>query len=179
VTQPAISSQPASSQGVSSQADTTTVASSAPIVAPDVPVATSKLGAVGKVPGVTPKSKPFIALPTLPAAYGVHPSTLLLEHADPDSPVPLTDYAKQPEHSLSAFHLRAKLSAAELEQKLGPPAQLADNDDPWLVYRLDFKRELWLHFTGPAMEQLDAADVVRGAEDGYVRDRVFSADDAK
>jgi hypothetical protein len=70
------------------------------------------------------------------------------------------------------------LSAEKVQKDFGPPAQLADNEDPWFVYRLTLRRELWLHFVGPARDHLDAADVVRPAEDGYVRDRVFSAADS-
>jgi hypothetical protein len=101
------------------------------------------------------------------------PSTLLLEHADSDSPVPLSEFAKQPIHSIADFHLSADLSADDVQKRLGPPAQVADNDDPWLVYRVWCNAELWLHFTGPAKDHLEAADMVRGAEDGYVRERVF------
>jgi hypothetical protein len=155
-------------------------ASAAPVASPATePVATSDLGKVTAT-GATPKPKPFIALPRvitqLPAGS---PSTLLREHAVAESPVPLSEYGNQPIHTISDFNLRSNLSVTEVEKKLGEPAQLADNEDPWLVYRLSFNRELWLHFTGPLMDHLDAADVIRGAEDGYTRDRVFSADDVK
>jgi hypothetical protein len=133
------------------------------------PVATAE-------PGVKPKPKPFVAVPKLPPVLPAQPSTLLMEHAVPDSPVPLTDYAKQPLHWLHDFHLSTSLSAAAVEKSFGPPAQLADNEEYWYVYRLTFRRELWLHFVGPNRDYLIAADVVRPAEDGYVRDRVFSAD---
>lgn len=149
------------------------LAQASPPPAPGGPVATSALGTVRKVPDVTPKPKPFIALPKPAPVFAARPSTLLLEHAVADSPVPLSEFANQPVHSVGDFHLRAELSAAEVQRALGPPAQLADNDDPWFVYRLNFGRELWLHFTGPLLDHLDAADVIRGAEDGYVRDRVF------
>ena len=152
--------------------------SATPIADSATPVATSALGTVASVPGVTPKPKPFVAVPKPEPLLAVHPSTLLLEHAVPDSPVPLTDYAKQPVHWLHDFDLRRGMSAAEVQKNFGLPAQLADNEDPWLVYRLTYRRELWLHFTGLAQDRLDAADVVRPAEDGYVRDRVFSADDS-
>ncbi len=151
----------------------------APSSGPIGPVATSDLGKVGKVPGLAPKPKPFIAGPPGIVAAGARPSTLLLEHASADSPVPITEYAKQPVYSVSNFHLRSDLSASEVERKLGPPAQIADNDDPWLVYRISSDREIWLHFTGPLQDHLDAADVIRGAEDGYVRTRVFSAEDTR
>ena len=159
-----------------------TRATTAPVVAETPttqPVATSELGTVSNIPGLAPKPKPFIAIPKPLQIAGGRPSTLLLEHASPDSPVPLSDYAKQPEHSIGEFHLRTELSAQTVQRWLGPPAQLADNEDPWLVYRLRGNQEIWLHFTGPLQDQLDAADVIRGAEDGYVRTRVFSADDAK
>jgi hypothetical protein len=136
------------------------------------PVATEDLGTVDHVPGVNPKPRPFIAAPNVPM-IAARPSTLLLEHADSDSPVPLSEFAKQPVYHLAEFKLSADLSAEDLQKRLGPPAQLVDNDDPWLVYRLWFNRELWLHFTGPDKDHLEAADMVRGAEDGYVRERVF------
>jgi hypothetical protein len=143
------------------------------------PVATSELGTVSNVPGLAPKPKPFIAIPKSLQVTGGKPSTLLLEHASPDSPVSLSDFAKQPTHLVAEFHLRSELSAEEVTRLMGPPAQLADTGDPWLVYRLHGEQEIWLHFTGPLQNRLDAADVIRGAEDGYVRTRVFSADDAK
>jgi hypothetical protein len=140
------------------------------------PVATSDLGSVPPPAGVGPKPKPFIAIPKPLQAGAARPSTLLLEHASPDSPVPITDYANQPVYSVEAFGLRSDLSAEAVERRMGPPAQLADAGDPWLVYRINGGQELWLHFAGPLQGQLDAADVIRGAEDGYVRTRVFSAD---
>jgi hypothetical protein len=139
-------------------------------------VATGELGSASSVPGVNPKPKPFIALPKVfVTAVAAKPSTLLLEHASPDSPVPLSDFAKQPLHTLDSFHLHKGMTADQVQQKFGLPAQLADTEDPWLVYRLTGFRELWLHFGG-ADQMLDAADVIRSAEDGYVRDRVFSAE---
>jgi hypothetical protein len=146
-------------------------AASAP-AASTQPVATEDLGTVQHVKGVQPPAKPFLAVPKI-AGLTVRPSTLLLEHADPDSQVPLSEYANQPVHLMADFHLSSDLSVDDLQKRLGPPAQLADNDDPWLVYRLWCNAELWLHFTGPAKDHLDAADVVRGAEDGYMRERVF------
>jgi hypothetical protein len=144
------------------------------------PVATSELGTVSHVPGVAPKPKPFIAVPKPIQMAGAKPSTLLLEHASPDSPVPLSDYAKQPVYDVSDFHLSEKLSANQLKREMGQPAQLADLEDPWFVYRITGNRELWLHFSGLSHERLDAADLIRGAEDGYVRTRLFStADDVK
>ncbi len=142
------------------------------------PVATSALGTVASVPGVKPKPKPFVAVPKAPEILPAQPSTLLLEHAVPDSPVPITDYARQPLHWLHDFHLTTALSAAQVVKDFGLPAQLADNEEYWYVYRLTFRRELWLHFVGPSKDTLVAADVVRPAEDGYVRDRVFDADDS-
>jgi len=145
------------------------------------PVASRDVGTVPPVPGLAPKPKPFIAIPKAIQIPPDRPSTLLLEHASPDSPVALSEYAKQPVHSVADFHLRKGLTAAEVQQKMGQPAQLADTEDPWLVYRLTGRRELWLHFSegtdanGVVSLILDAADVVRGAEDGYVRDRIFSA----
>jgi hypothetical protein len=140
------------------------------------PVATADLGTVASVPGVNPKPKPFVAIPKPQPILPAWPSTLLLEHAVPESPVPLTDYAKQPVHWLHDFNLTTNLSAAQVEKTFGPPAQLADNEEYWYVYRLTLRRELWLHFVGPDRGTLVAADVVRPAEDGYVRDRVFDAD---
>ena len=137
---------------------------------------TTNAAEAAPIPGLAPKPKPFIALPGKLLNPSGSPSTLLLEHASPDSPIPLSEYAKQPDHSLAAFHLRRGLSPDELTQKMGPPVQVADSDDPWLVYRLVGNRELWLHFSDRPDSLLDAADVVRGAEDGYARDRIFSAD---
>jgi hypothetical protein len=120
--------------------------------------------------------KPFIAMPHPFTPEGAQPSLLLRQHARTDSPVPLLEFSKQKAFSISAFDLRSSLSAYELEQKMGPPAQLADYSDPWLVYRLNNGKELWLHFSQPDNLQLLAADIVHGQEDGYTRDRVFSAD---
>ena len=140
------------------------------------PVATSELGDGSLVVGLAPPAKPFFVLPK-PIRFGTaaKPSTLLLEHASPDSPVPLSEYAKQPVYGVDDFHLAANLSASTVQALMGPPAQLADAEDPWLVYRLGNDREIWLHFSGRLQDTLDAADVIHGAEDGYVRDRVFPA----
>jgi hypothetical protein len=146
--------------------------------AADSNVSTSKLGTVSSVPGVLPPPKPFIAIARPAQASAAKPSTLLLEHASPDSPVPLSEYGKQPVYSLRVFNLRRDLTAKDLQRIMGPPVQIADCGDPWLVYRLSGNRELWMHFVGPSPEVLDAADVVGGAEDGYTRERVFSADDS-
>ena len=144
----------------------------------DSDVSTSRLGTVASVPGVTPPSKPFIALPKAPKAADAKPSTLLLEHASPDSPVALSEYGKQPAFDLQAFNLHLGLMADDVQRIVGPPAQIADCGDPWLVYRLNGHRELWMHFVGPSPKKLDAADVIAAAEDGYTRERVFSADDS-
>jgi hypothetical protein len=146
---------------------------------PNPNVATADLGTVSHVPGLEKKPKPFIAVPEQLHVAEARPSTLLIEHASPDSPVPLSDYAKQPVYSVSDFHLSEKLTANQLKREKGQPAQLADLEDPWFVYRIAGNQELWLHFAGLSHERLDAADLVRGAEDGYVRTRLFAADDAK
>jgi hypothetical protein len=159
-----------------------TIPATASVAEPVVPpgeVATSDLGTINKVPGLAPKPKPFIAVPKAIQVAAARPSTLLLEHASPDSPVPLSEYARQPVYSVSEFHLNANLSAELVQKRMGSPAQLADCEDPWFVYRLHDDQEIWLHFSGPFHDHLDAADVIRGAEDGYVRTRVFSADDSQ
>jgi hypothetical protein len=120
--------------------------------------------------------KPFIAIPHPFAPAEGQPSILLQLHARTDSPVPLLEYGKQKTYSLSAFDLRPSLSAEELEKRLGPPAQLADYADPWVVYRLNYGKELWLHFSQPNNVGLLAADIVLSKEDGYTRDRIFSVD---
>ena len=156
------------------------IMSTQPVAGPTV--ATGELGTVPATPGLKPKPKPFIAIPKAIQLRPIRPTTLLLEHASPDSPIALSEYGKQPVYSVDDFHLHKGLTAAEVQKKLGSPAQLADTDDPWLVYRLSFGREIWLHFSqgtdsnGVVGLILDAADVIRGAEDGYVRDRVFSAE---
>jgi hypothetical protein len=147
----------------------------APVGPTTTPVATEDLGTVGAIPGLAKKPKPFIALPKVVRSAAARPSTLLLEHASPDSPVPLSEYGRQPTFSTADFHLRSDLTAADVERRLGPPAQIADNDDPWLVYRLKGNREIWLHFAGSDPDHLLAADVIRGVEDGYAREQVFQA----
>jgi hypothetical protein len=131
--------------------------------------------------GVVPQ-KPFIAGPRLLAgdlAPPGHPTLLLELHARADSPVPISQYARQPTHDVCDFRLRPALSAEELRRRLGPPAQLADYSTPWLVYRLGSGKELWLHFAQPENDTLVAADVVGPVEDGYTRNRVFSIHDAQ
>jgi hypothetical protein len=124
--------------------------------------------------------KPFIAKPkwltfaTKPAT----PSVLLQQHARTDSPIPLSEYSNQATHTLASFDLRANLSAAELEKRIGLPAQLADYSSPWLVYRLAHGRELWLHFSQPDQTRLLAADEIIPVEDGFTRKSVFSIDDS-
>ena len=148
------------------------VASESVAVAPSAP----------QPPAVDPNAgvvahKPFIAVSRWfghKPSPGAQPSVLLQQHARSDSPVPLSDYSKQPTYALASFPLRASLSAAELSRRLGPPAQLADYASPWYVYRLGGGQELWLHFAQPDEQTLLAADVIRSAEDGYTRNRVFS-----
>jgi hypothetical protein len=127
---------------------------------------------------VNPPKKPFIAVSN-PFAWPAAPSVLLQQHARRDSPVPLSQYPKQPTHDLSEFHLSNTLSADDLQRRLGPPAQLADYDDVWFVYRLHDNRELWLHFAQPNNTRLLYADVIWHVEDGYSRDRVFAYDGSK
>ena len=177
----------ASTQPVAAAPDITAPPSVPLVIVPSEPttqpVATSDLGSGTTGADLTPKPKPFIAIPKIftsartSGTTGGRPSTLLLEHASPDSPVPLSEYSNQPSYTVVAFDLHANLSQKDLESRLGKPAQIADTVDPWLVYRLVGNREIWLHFSGEDHDHLDAADVIRGAEDGYVRDRVFSADD--
>jgi hypothetical protein len=157
-------------------AETTTAPATMPVagVPAAVPVATADLGNTPPVPGLFPK-KPFIK--TIPHFSDAgNPSTLLLEHASPDSPVPLSAFADQTVRSLSDFHLNGAMTADEVQKKFGPPAALADVEDPWFVYRLTNTRELWLHFSPALHGRLVSADVVRGAESGYVRTHVFNAD---
>jgi hypothetical protein len=148
-----------------------------PVAPTTAPVATEDLGTVRPIPGVMKPPKPFIAFPKVQQAVTVlaRPSTLLMEHASPDSPVALSEYGRQPVYGINDFHLGADLSANDVKKRLGPPAQLADNEDPWLVYRLNGNREMWLHFGGQYQNHLLAADVIRGVEDGYARERVFEA----
>ena len=76
-----------------------------------VEVATADLNDPYKpVPGLARKPKPFIALPQLFPSSKVpsgKPSTELLTHLSPDSPVSITDYAKQPVYKLDQFRLSA------------------------------------------------------------------------
>jgi hypothetical protein len=124
--------------------------------------------------------KPFIAWPhpSAKAAATAQPSVLLQEHARTDSPVPLSEYAKQKVFKLADFKLGPNLSAYDLQERLGWPAQLADYSDPWFVYRLSRGRELWLLFSQPDNARLLAADEIIPVEDGYTRKRVFSVDDS-
>jgi hypothetical protein len=166
-----------------SPANPTTLPATAPTglaAAPTAPaVQPSAPSAVKPVPGVVAPRKPFIALPPNPLHASARPSVLLLAHARADSPVPLSEYAKQPVYALSDFDLWRGLSATHVQRLLGPPAQLADYADPWFVYRLDGGQELWLHFSQPGDTHLLAADVIGAAEDGYTRQRVFSANDSR
>jgi hypothetical protein len=137
-------------------------------------VATSDLGAVtAPTPGLHPK-KPFVKLPQHFSDQG-NPSTLLVEHASMDSPVPMSEFGDQPVRNLKDFKLHAGMTADEVKQTFGLPAQIADEEDAWLVYRLTNTRELWLRFDPPEHGRLVAGDVVRGAESGYVRTHVFTA----
>lgn len=122
--------------------------------------------------------KPFIATPKIFTKSPAQPSMFLQQHARSDSPIPLSQYSQQQVHSLASFDLRAGLSAEELQKRLGPPAQLADYSDPWIVYRLNHGRELWLHFSQPDNAHLLAADEIIPVEDGYTRKRVFSINDS-
>ncbi len=105
----------------------------------------------------------------------VQPSALLLQHARSDSPIPLQQYPQQKTYSVSDFPLGWETSAATIEKQFGPPAQLADYSSVWYVYRLNHRKELWLHFTQPDNTHLLSADVITPDEDGYNRERVFSA----
>jgi hypothetical protein len=140
---------------------------------------TQPIAAADPNAGVVVK-KPFIAKPhwltfaTKPAT----PSVLLQQHARTDSPIPLSEYSNQAVHSLASFNLRANLSAAEVQNNIGAPAQLADYSSPWFVYRLAHGRELWLHFSQPDNARLLAADEIIPVEDGYTRKSVFSIDDS-
>jgi hypothetical protein len=137
-------------------------------------VATADLGQPQPLPGLTPPPKPFVDRRQFaaPSPFSDAPSTLLLLHESPTATVSLSEYARQPQHSVDAFHLSANLTGTALRQRFGPPAGVAGIEDPWVVYRLTFGREMWLHFAdgdGPLL----AADLVRGAEVGYVRQRLF------
>lgn len=126
-----------------------------------------------ELPGMV-RHKPFIAVnnPFHPAGS---PTTLLAEHARSDSPVPLSEYAKQQTFTIGSFDLRRSLSAADVRRRLGPPAAVADYADMWTVYRLTGGRELWLHFSHPDQLALRSADVINPTEDGYTRTRVFDS----
>jgi hypothetical protein len=143
------------------------------------PASVSAAPTTQEVPGVV-ATKPFIAWPQLftprGSSTGGTPSILLQLHARSDSPVALAEYGKQKVYPLAAFELRSDLSADEVQRRLGPPAQLANYSDEWFVYRLTHGKELWLHFSKPDQSRLTAADIVRPQEDGYTRDRVFSAE---
>jgi hypothetical protein len=164
-------------------AEPTTTAAIEPTTAPTtmpvaigsttMPVATADLGNAPPIKGLFPK-KPFIKTDPHFGDRG-NPSTLLLEHASPDSPVPLSAFSDQPVRKLPDFHLNSGMTADEVQKKFGPPAALADVEDPWFVYRLTNTRELWLHFEPALHGKLVAADVIRGAESGYVRTHVFTA----
>ena len=134
-------------------------------------VATSDRDQPQPLPGLAPVPKPFIATGQFePAAGG--PSALLVEHASPDAPVPLSAYGQQPARPVDAFPLGPGLTGSSLRRQFGPPAGVAGIDDSWVVYRLTHGREIWLHFAG-GDGPLQAADLVRGAENGYVRDRLY------
>ncbi len=134
-------------------------------------LATGELDQPQPLPGLTPPPKPFIAIGRhAPPPALAQPSPLLVEHASPDAS--LAAYGAQPTHLVADFNLGSKLTAADVQRRLGPPAGVAGIEDHWLVYRLTQDRELWLNFAdgdGP----LVAADVIHGAENGYVRDRVY------
>ena len=140
---------------------------------PSPTVATGELGQPQPLPGLTPPPKPFIAMGRhAPPPPSAQPSPLLLEHAAPDAPVPLSVYGSQPTHAVADFNLGPDLTGVSLQARFGPPAGVAGIEDPWLVYRLTHDRELWLHFAGGDGPLL-AADLVRAAENGYVRDRLY------
>ena len=133
------------------------------------------------------RQKPFIAFGSARSSQSksaavddsITPTVLLQMHARGDGPVPLSQYGRQPVRTLSAFPLRADLSADRLASKLGPPAAWADYGDAWYVYRLTNGRELWLYFSPPDHNRLLAADVVGRVEDGYTRERVFGGADTR
>ncbi len=137
------------------------------------PVATGERDQPQPLPGMTPPPKPFVDVDRhLPPPAAAAPSPLLLEHAAPDAPLPLSVYGSQPTHPVTDFDLGPTLTGTNLQKRLGPPAGVAGVEDRWLVYRLTGNRELWLSFAngdGP----LVAADVISGAENGYVRDRLY------
>lgn len=168
-TTPALSPDNPNMLPTTAPADSAAASAPAPAAPPSEPLV------VKPVPGVVVPKKPFIALPSNPLCAPARPSVLLLAHARADSPVPLSEYAKQPVYSLADFNLWHGLSAAHVQRLLSPPAQLADYASPWFVYRLSDGRELWLHFSQPENTHLLAADVIGAAEDGYTRQRIYAA----
>ncbi len=127
------------------------------------------------IPGLAPPPKPFVDTARFTSSpLSGKPSVALLEHASPEPPVPLSEYGRQPVWSVEDFPLGPGLTGAAVRQRFGPPAGVAGVDDPWAVYRLTDDRELWLHFSG-GDGPLTAADLVHGAENGYVRDRLYPA----
>jgi hypothetical protein len=152
------------------------LAETPPAPAPTSPPNAAPAPAVATVAASSaPPQKPFIAFSNPFAPEPAKPSVLLLAHARSDSPVPLSLYPKQPVHALSEFGLEFHMSADDVVARFGQPAQLANYGYEWVVYRLDDNRELWLHFTEPNHAFLLAADVVGAAEDGYTRNRIFTA----
>ena len=136
-------------------------------------VATEDRGQPQPLPGLAPPPKPFIDTARFKStpAQG-KPSTLLQVHASPAAPVPLSEFGAQPVHAVDDFPLGPGLTAAAVRRAFGPPAGLAGVEDPWVVYRVTDDREMWLHFAGDD-GPLTAADLVRGAETGYIRDRLY------
>jgi hypothetical protein len=179
--QPSSTTMPATQAAPSAVADSSTpetappppqVVDSSKPTPPTPPSASS----ADTLKNVVPPKKPFVATGGWFKTKPDEPSVLLQQHARSDSPVPLSLYDRQPMYALEQFNLRQTLSADEVQKRLGPPAQLADYSDPWLVYRLSNGRELWLHFAQPAGTRLLYADVISHAEDGYIRRRIFSYD---
>jgi len=164
--------KPAPTTQSAESSEPVTVASASPKPAPPPPVQPTPTVAAAKpvdtLHDVVP-TKPFFSGMDFPDAK---PSILLQQHARTDSPVPLSRYAKQPTHKLEDFGLSKSLTAAALEKKLGPPAQIADYAEPWVVYRMPGQKELWLHFAADDSGLLEA-DVVSPWEDGYRRERAF------
>ena len=136
-------------------------------------VATGQRGVEQPLPGLDAPPKPFVDLERFKSTpTSVPPSGLLMAHASPDAPVPLSAYGEQPVHQLEEFQLGPTLTGAAVRRQFGPPAGLAGIVDSWAVYRLPRGRELWLHFLdgdGPLL----AADRVRGRENGYSRERLY------
>ena len=140
-------------------------------------VATGDRGVPQPLPGLTPSPKPFVDTDRFTGGGDAtdQPSVLLQTHAVPDAPVPLSLYGRQPVHATADFGLSPTLTASGVRQRFGPPAGVAGIGDSWAVYRLTFGRELWLHFAN-GDGALMAADVVRGRETGYSRERVYPAE---